>query len=208
VGLAGASAGRVGPAVGVVAARRAVRVSGPRRTLSDPVIIEVEPRENIAAGRFSWGLGPWAPASSVHRVSASGRLLNGPGLGLADAADSGADPGLADPGLADPGLAGAGLAGAGLAGAAGPGPVDAAGILAAAAGRSLVAVVRDAHRDEQTRSLVSALLAARPDLILVEMGLPFWHPPEATSYLATYGASRASAQAATELLGLGPRLDA
>jgi beta-N-acetylhexosaminidase len=82
--------------------------------------------------------------------------------------------------------------------------VDAAGILAAAAGRSLVAVVRDAHRDEQTRSLVSALLATRPDLILVEMGLPFWRPPEGTSYLATYGASRASAHAAAELLGLAP----
>ena len=69
-------------------------------------------------------------------------------------------------------------------------------------GRSLVAVVRDAHRDGQTQSLVSALLAARPDLILVEMGLPFWRPPEGTSYLATYGASRASAQAAAEVLGL------
>ena len=144
------------------------------------MIIEVEPRENIAAGRFSWGLGPWAPAGSVHRVSASGRLLNGAGLGPADTAASAADPG----------------------------PVDAAGILAAAAGRSLVAVVRDAHRDEQTRSLVSALLAARPDLILVEMGLPFWRPPEGTSYLATYGASRASAHAAAELLGLGSALDA
>jgi beta-N-acetylhexosaminidase len=166
----------VGPAVGLIAARRAVQVSGPRRTLSHPVIIEVEPRENIAAGRFGWGLGPWAPAGSVHRVSASGRLLNGTGLGPADDAAS----------------------------AAGPGPVDAAGILAAAAGRSLVAVVRDAHRDEQTRSLVSALLAARPDLILVEMGLPFWRPPEGTSYLATYGASRASAHAAAELLGLAP----
>jgi beta-N-acetylhexosaminidase len=189
----GASPDRVGPAVGLVAARRAVRVSGPRRTLSDPVIIEVEPRENIAAGRFSWGLGPWVPAGSVHRVSASGRLLNGAGLGLADAAD---------PGAASAGLAGA--AGPGPVDAAGAGPVDAAGILAAAAGRSLVAVVRDAHRDEQTRSLVSALLAARPDLILVEMGLPFWRPPEGTSYLATYGASRASAHAAAELLGLGP----
>jgi beta-N-acetylhexosaminidase len=77
-----------------------------------------------------------------------------------------------------------------------------AGILATAAGRSLVVVVRDAHRDEQTRSLVGALLATRPDLVLVEMGLPFWHPPEGTSYLATYGASRASATAAAELLGL------
>jgi beta-N-acetylhexosaminidase len=108
----------------------------------------------------------------VHRVSASGRLLNGAGLGPAEA--GGTDDGR----------------------------VDAAGILAAATGRSLVAVVRDAHRDEQTRSLVSALLAARPDLILVEMGLPFWRPPEGTSYLTTYGASRASAHAAAELLGL------
>ena len=77
-----------------------------------------------------------------------------------------------------------------------------AGILAAAAGRSLVAVVRDAHRDQNTRSLVSALLAERPDLVLVEMGLPLWHPPESTSYLVTYGASRASAHAAAVWLGL------
>ena len=42
----------------------------------------------------------------------------------------------------------------------------------------------------------------KPDLVLVEMGLPLWHPPEGTSYLATYGASRASAHAAAEWLGL------
>jgi beta-N-acetylhexosaminidase len=206
-----------GPAVGLVAARRAVRISGPHQTLSRPVIIEVEPRENIAAGRFGWGLAPWAPAGSVYRVSASGRLLNGAGLGLADTARSGpADGGPADGGPADGGPADGGPADEGPAdgdradgdradnGPADGGRVDAAGILAAAAGRSLVAVVRDAHRDEQTRSLVSALLAARPDLILVEMGLPFWRPPEGTSYLATYGASRASAHAAAELLGLTP----
>ena len=63
-------------------------------------------------------------------------------------------------------------------------------------------VVRDAHRDQATRSLIIALLAARPDTVLVEMGLPLWRPPAGTSYLATYGASRASAQAAAELLGL------
>jgi beta-N-acetylhexosaminidase len=78
----------------------------------------------------------------------------------------------------------------------------AAGILEAAAGRPLVVVVRDAHRDQNTRSLVTALLAARPGLVLVEMGLPLWRPPEGITYLATYGASRASAQAAAELLGL------
>ena len=78
----------------------------------------------------------------------------------------------------------------------------AAGILAAAAGRSLVVAVRDAHRDPNTLSLVNALLAARPDTVLVEMGLPRWLPPEGTSYLATHGASRASSQAAAEILGL------
>ena len=129
-----------------------MRSSGPRTTLSRPLIIEVEPLENIAAGRFGWGLGPWAPADSVRRVNA--------------------------------------------------GEGKAAVILAAAAGRSLVAVVRDAHRDANTLSLVSVLLAARPDMVLVEMGLPRWQPPDGTSYLATYGASRASAQAAAELLGL------
>jgi beta-N-acetylhexosaminidase len=144
-------AGTVADGVGLAAARRAVRVSGPRSALRRPLIIEVEPRENIAAGRFGWGLGPWAPPGSVRRVNEV---------------------------------------------------LDAEGILDAAAGRSLVAVVRDAHRDANTRSLVSELLAARPDTVLVEMGLPVWQPPEGTSYLATYGASRASAQAAAELLGL------
>ncbi len=144
--------------LGLAAARRAVRMSGPRPDIRRPLIIEVEPKENIAAGRFGWGLGPWAPADSVRRVPVSG-----------------------------------------LDGAA---PSEAGGILEAAAGRSLVAVVRDAHRDANTRSLVSALLAARPDTVLVEMGLPLWQPPEGACYLATYGASRASARAAAELLGL------
>ena len=146
-----------GVGIGLAAARRALRVSGPRRMLSQPVIIEIEPRENIAAGRFGWGLGPWAPPGRVRRVSM-----------------------LGDDGVASY-------------------PAE---ILAAAAGRSLAVVVRDAHRDQNTRSLVNALLATRPDLVLVEMGLPLWRPPEGTSYLATYGASRASAHAAAELLGL------
>jgi beta-N-acetylhexosaminidase len=147
--------GRAG--IGLAAARRAVRMSGPRPMLTRPVIIEVEPKENIAAGRFAWGLGPWAAGDGVRRV--------------AGALDGHRDD-------------------------------VTAGILADAAGRSLVVVVRDAHRDPDTRSLIAGLIAARPDTVLVEMGLPQWHPPEGTSYLATYGASRASAEAAAELLGL------
>ncbi len=150
-----------GDGIGLAAARRAVRISGPRPGLTSPVIIEIEPAENIAAGRFGWGLGPWAPEGSVRRVDVhpGTRRLDGPGPG-------------------------------------------AAAILDAAAGRSLVVVVRDAHRDPAVRSLLSTLLAARPDAVLVEMGLPLWPPPEGTSYLVTYGASRSSAQAAAELLGL------
>ena len=75
--------------------------------------------------------------------------------------------------------------------------------LKAATGRSLVLVARDAHRSAATRALVTAVLAERPDTVLVEMGLPYWQPPEGTyqTYLATFGASRACAQAAAELLG-------
>ena len=70
-----------------------------------------------------------------------------------------------------------------------------------AAGRSVIAVVRDAHRDPGARSVITHLLAARPDTIVLEMGLPVWRPP-AQAYLATYGASRTSGQAAAEMLGL------
>jgi beta-N-acetylhexosaminidase len=76
--------------------------------------------------------------------------------------------------------------------------------LGRAAGRSVIAVIRDAHRDPGAQAVVTRLLAARPDAIVVEMGLPVWRPP-ARAYLATYGASRTSGQAAAEMLGLtGP----
>ncbi len=197
------------PGVGLVAARRAVRASGPRRTLDRPVIIEVEPRENIAAGQFGWGLGPWVRPGSVHRVSSSGQPVNdtgsGPVSGRGDGGASGSG-GTSGRGAESGGTGAGGSAaesgGTGAGGSAEPGDSAVAGILAAAAGRSLVVAVRDAHRDQRTLSLVTALLAERPDLVLVEMGLPFWNPPEGTSYLATYGASRASAHAAAELLGL------
>ena len=83
----------------------------------------------------------------------------------------------------------------------------AAEILAAAAGRSLVLVVRDAHRSESTQDLVTSVLADRPDAVLVEMGLPVWQPPAGRyrAYVATYGASRANGQAAAEVLGLTSR---
>ncbi|MEV5895144.1 glycoside hydrolase family 3 protein [Nonomuraea fuscirosea] len=80
-----------------------------------------------------------------------------------------------------------------------PAAADVAGLLAKAANRSLVVVVKDAHRHHESRNLLSALVAARPDTTVIEMGLPVWRP-ESAAYIATYGAARANAQAAVELL--------
>jgi len=67
--------------------------------------------------------------------------------------------------------------------------------LGRAAGRSVIAVTRDAHRDPGAQAVITRLLAVRPDTIVVEMGLPVWRPP-ARAYLATDGSSRTSGQAA------------
>jgi beta-N-acetylhexosaminidase len=76
-----------------------------------------------------------------------------------------------------------------------------ADVLARAAERPLVIVVRDAHRHPAARAATLALLAAHPDATVVEMGLPLWRPP-AGAYIATFGAARPNAQAAAEALGL------
>jgi beta-N-acetylhexosaminidase len=73
--------------------------------------------------------------------------------------------------------------------------------LAAASGRSLIVVVRDAHRHLAAREAVTRLLAARPDAVVLEMGLPVWRPPRG-AYVATYGAAHTSGLAAAQLLGL------
>ncbi|MFB4315357.1 glycoside hydrolase family 3 protein [Actinomadura sp. 21ATH] len=89
-----------------------------------------------------------------------------------------------------------------------PGMVRAAGangevepVLERAQGRGLVVVLRDAHRHTAQRAFATAVLAARPDAVLVEMGLPVW-APEGAVHLATYGAAEANARAAAERLGL------
>jgi beta-N-acetylhexosaminidase len=77
--------------------------------------------------------------------------------------------------------------------------VDAA--VAAAAGRPVIVVVRDAHRHRTAREVATRVLAARPDAVVLEMGLPVWRPPGG-AYVATYGAARTSGLAAAEVLGL------
>jgi beta-N-acetylhexosaminidase len=170
-----------GTQIGLEAARRAVQLSGDRPVLIDPVIVEVEPRGNVAVGRAAWGLAPWAP---VRRIVAAplAVALAGPEDNVAPVPiplEEGEEPAE---------------------------EATAADILATATGRSLVLVVRDAHRSPATQDLVTSVLAERPDAVLVEMGLPEWRPPAGTygAYLATWGAARVSAQAAAEVLGLIP----
>lgn len=73
-------------------------------------------------------------------------------------------------------------------------------LAANARGRDLVVVVRDAHRHPAARALVERLLSARPDAVVVEMGLPIWRPV-CGAHVSTYGAARVNGLSAAELLG-------
>ena len=80
------------------------------------------------------------------------------------------------------------------------GPIDLAPIVRAAAGRSLVLTVRNLHRHEWQQHAAGALLDARPDAVVVEMGLPACRPAGASAYIATSGAARVCAIAAAEVM--------
>jgi beta-N-acetylhexosaminidase len=99
--------------------------------------------------------------------------------------------------LPDPNIA-AGQPGhslAGLLGVEAVGPDEAV----SASDHRLVVVLRDAHRYEWAREETERLLAAVPDAIVVETGLPSWRPP-ARDYIATHGAGRVNLDAAAERL--------
>ncbi|MET9700126.1 glycoside hydrolase family 3 protein [Streptomyces sp. NPDC006529] len=72
-------------------------------------------------------------------------------------------------------------------------------ILAAAGARTVVAVVRDAHRHPWMAAALDALVAARPDTVVVEMGLPRERARGAL-YIETHGAARVCGRAAAEVI--------
>jgi beta-N-acetylhexosaminidase len=187
------AAGATGADVGLTAARRAVRLDGAPGPMSDPVLVEIVPPSNIAVGTVPWGLSSWVAAGHVHRVSTAQSA--GLTVGASPTGQSQPTGGTQPTGGAHP------KAGAHPTAAASPADRALNGILGAAAGRPLLIVVRDAHRYPVAQAVTRALLAARPDAVVVEMGLPVWRPP-AQVYLATFGATRASSRAAAEILGL------
>jgi beta-N-acetylhexosaminidase len=79
-------------------------------------------------------------------------------------------------------------------------PVDVDGILAKAAGHSLVLVVRDLHRHQWQIAAADALVARRSETVVVEMGLPACRPAGAAAYVATHGSARVCGLAAAERL--------
>jgi beta-N-acetylhexosaminidase len=131
--------------VGMEAARRALGCEGDVRLVRPPLVVELRPDPNIAAGPARHGLAELLPSAEVVRLD---------------------------------------------------GPRD----VAIAGDRQLVVVVRDAHRHAWERELVERLLAAAPDAVVVETGLPLWRPRAAMGYVTTQGAGRANLAAAAETL--------
>ncbi|PKV87766.1 glycoside hydrolase family 3 protein [Streptomyces sp. TLI_146] len=149
-----------GSDIGLVAARRALRVTGSAAPLSSPpYVASFTPVANIAVGdETPWGVGAELSA-----------LLPGT-----------------------------------VTGTYGP-AADPAAVLAAAGPRRIVAVVRDEHRHPWMSSALDALLAARPDTVVIEMGVP-QAAARGSAHLATHGAARVCGRAAAEALTPTPPL--
>ncbi|WP_431897378.1 glycoside hydrolase family 3 protein [Micromonospora haikouensis] len=179
-----------GSPIGLAAARRAVRVTasaaGALPLAGAPHVVEFEPPRNIAIGAETpWGIA--APLAALLPGTTAVRL-GADDLGDVPAGAVGGAPAGAADALAGP-------AGGPLAGAAG-GALS--GAVAGAAGRPLVLVVRDLHRHDWMRAAVARALVARPDAVVVELGVPAF--VTGAVHVATHGATRAGALAAAELL--------
>ncbi|MFJ2767875.1 glycoside hydrolase family 3 protein [Streptomyces sp. NPDC087300] len=74
--------------------------------------------------------------------------------------------------------------------------------LAAAGDRRIVAVVRDAHRHTWMSDALKTLVSARPDTVVVEMGVP-QSAPTGALHVATRGAARVCGEAAAEAITRG-----
>jgi beta-N-acetylhexosaminidase len=191
----GPSAGAPVPApeVGLDAARRALRLTVGERTFTPlsaaPYVASFTPVANIAVGDET----PWGIAAELRRrlPGTEDGTFDGGGAGVA--AGSAAGP----PAGEDAGQAAAPVTGDADGQAAGQAAGEAA--LAAAGTRRIVAVVRDEHRHPWMGRALDVLLAARPDTVVVEMGLP-QAAPRGAAHLATHGAARVCGIAAAETL--------
>ncbi|WP_328861699.1 glycoside hydrolase family 3 protein [Streptomyces sp. NBC_00306] len=147
--------------VGLIAARRAVKVSAgelPYRPVTEaPYVAAFTPVANIAVGDET----PWGVASEL------AALL--PGTTTDTYGDTSGTTVLV------------------------------ANVLGMAADRRIVAVVRDVHRHPWMADALDALVEARPDTVVVEMGVDRAQPRGAL-HIATHGAARVCGRAAAEVI--------
>ncbi|ATW50442.1 glycoside hydrolase family 3 protein [Streptomyces peucetius] len=150
-----------GTEIGLVAARRAVRVTPgelPYEPVTEaPYVAAFTPVANIAVGDET----PWGVAAELTALLPGTRT---------DTYTEGDDT-----------------------------PELVAHVLGAAADRRIVAVVRDVHRHPWMANALEALLAARPDTVVVEMGLNR-AAPRGALHIATHGAARVCGRAAAEVV--------
>ncbi|MEU9199073.1 glycoside hydrolase family 3 protein [Streptomyces sp. NPDC048332] len=145
-----------GSDIGLIAARRAVKVTGTAAPLTKPPYVAAfTPVANIAVGDET----PWGVAAELTRLL------------------PGTETGTYSGGTEAPG----------------------AGVLRAAGERRIVAVVRDVHRHPWMTEALDTVLAARPDTIVVEMGVP-QATPRGALHIATHGAARVCGLAAAEAI--------
>jgi beta-N-acetylhexosaminidase len=154
----------IGRDIGYVAARRAVRVSGPAHEVlplsSPPHVVELVPSTNLAIGKET----PWGVAGPLRERLPGTTFVRVPHDQLAER------PAVLEEYALRP-----------------------------AAGRPMVVVVRDASRNTWMGRALAELLRARPDAIVVEMGLP-GDSAEGSVRIFTHGATAASGVAAAEIL--------
>ncbi|HEV2343812.1 MAG TPA: glycoside hydrolase family 3 protein [Actinocrinis sp.] len=181
----GAGASEADRGVGLEAARRAVRVRGELKPLSAPVYVaEFSPLVSIAVDTSTqWGL--IRPVSELLPGTNGTRVM--PPISGTESV------GLMTVPVVDHDAR-----------------VDTAPILAESAGRALVLAVRDLHLNRWMARAVDAIVAERPDAVVVEFGLPYGRTDElvdrGVTVVATYGAAWVCGIAAAEAL-TGRRMD-
>jgi beta-N-acetylhexosaminidase len=167
------------PGIGLKAARRALRIHGELKPFTTPAYVaEFSPQVSIAVDTSTqWGL--LAPVAEL--------LPGTTGTRVAPPVKGTESVGLMTVPVIDENAL-----------------IDTAPILAAAAGCPLVLAARDLHRNLWMANAVSAIVAERPDAVVVELGLPYGRIDElaarGVTVLATYGASRVCGLAAAEAL--------
>ncbi|MFD6316322.1 glycoside hydrolase family 3 protein [Streptomyces nigra] len=151
-----ADAAEARPDIGLVAARRALRLTGAGSftpLTGAPYVAALTPVANIAVGDET----PWGVAAELAGLLPGTRTGSYTGEDAARAA------------------------------------------LEAAGDRRIVAVVRDEHRHPWMATALDDLLTARPDTIVVEMGVP-QAAPRGALHIATHGAARVCGRAAAEVI--------